>query len=69
MRKGKSRAVSTPDPELAPTHTYLYLQHLEEDPPKFTVGEMATQVLALAYLSEEGTSLSNRVYRYANMIT
>ena len=55
-KKGKSRAVVTPEP--APTHTFQDLQHLEEDPPRFTVGEMATQVLALAYLSEEGTSLS-----------
>lgn len=58
MRKGKLPAASTPDPESAPTHTYQDLEYLEESPPKFTAGQMATQVLSLAYLYEEGTSLS-----------
>lgn len=58
MKKEKLQEVSTPDPEPAPTHTYEELQYLEEYAPRFTVGQMATQVLALAYLSEEGTFLS-----------
>ena len=66
MRKDKSREVSTPAPEPAPTHTYQDLQHLEEYAPRFTVGEMATQVLALAYLSEEGTFFSVFVDSYAD---
>ena len=68
MKKGKSRAVSTPDPDPAPIHTYQDLQYVEEDPPRFTVGQMATQVLALAYHSEEGTSFPNFVDHYADMV-